>query len=336
MGINGLLPFLKTIGFIPKVVQLEAFRGKTIAFDIYSELYAYYKTAAKIECQRSISNSGYLPSDYAVYVAFLSAFSAFVKRYSVSYEIEMIFVLDGDQVDEKAETQKKRSETKAKYTSELSELVEIRDSEEGDRYFPKEGADVKRICDIFSYSKFLAPTEMKEFISYLKEQGHLVLVAKNEGEQLASELCNQQYAYAVFTRDTDNLLYYPNMWIRPCMDLTYKKNKDVVEVIIVEEMLAALELTHEKFVDLCIMAGCDYNKRPYGYTPPKIHSDLKKYTMKEVIARGARDYSSANYEICINRFSPMQCEELIHSSTYEGDMTSDRLHAYVDRTSENL
>ncbi len=81
--------------------------------------------------------------------------------------------------------------------------------------------------------------------------------AEGEGEAFASELCRVGYVDYVLTEDMDTMAYACPKLIRNCVDKSLKR-KDIVSIFDYQKMIDGLELSHEQFLDFCILCGCDY------------------------------------------------------------------------------
>jgi 5'-3' exonuclease len=76
---------------------------------------------------------------------------------------------------------------------------------------------------------------------------------------------------ASFSTDTDNLTYGCPLVI------TGFNGSGGVSVISINDVLACLDMSYREFVDLCIMAGCDYNDNIPKIGIGKSHKLLKEY-----------------------------------------------------------
>ncbi|MEY3393456.1 MAG: hypothetical protein RL498_371 [Pseudomonadota bacterium] len=80
-------------------------------------------------------------------------------------------------------------------------------------------------------------------------------LAPLEAETMCADMCKRKLVDAVLTEDTDALAYGCNVFLTKI---------DFVNFTCIEinhcEMLQALKLSYDEFLDLCIMCGTDYNK----------------------------------------------------------------------------
>lgn len=159
----------------------------------------------------------------------------------ISLNIELIFIFDGrppvnkqDCINMRKEKSKKAKETAEKTTCE-EEKIKL---EKSSLRLTKEMIDdVKYLLRLMGVS-YIHPYE-------------------GEGEGFASELCRMGYVDYVLTEDMDTMAYQCPKLVRNCIDKSLKR-ADIVSVFDYEKMMEGMELTHEKFLDFCILCGCDY------------------------------------------------------------------------------
>ena len=112
-----------------------------------------------------------------------------------------------------------------------------------------------------------------------------------EGEGYASELCRIGYVDYVLTEDMDTMAYACPKLIRNCIDRSVKR-RDIVSIFDYNKLINDIELTHEQFLDFCILCGCDYCPivpKIGNITAMKL---IKKYNCIETIL----DETSSKYE----------------------------------------
>ena len=98
-------------------------------------------------------------------------------------------------------------------------------------------ADIKRMLDLMGVSYVHNPV--------------------GEAEAYAAELCRIGYVDAVVTEDMDTLAYGCPKVLRNCLDRSIKR-RDVLSCFSYAPIIEAFKMTHEQFVDVCILSGCDY------------------------------------------------------------------------------
>lgn len=159
----------------------------------------------------------------------------------ISLNIELIFIFDGRPPVNKQDciNMRKEKSKKAKENAEKSTCEEEKQKlEKSSIRLTKEMIDeVKYLLKLMGIS-YIHPYE-------------------GEGEGFASELCRIGYVDYVLTEDMDTMAYQCPKLIRNCIDKSLKR-KDIVSIFDYEGMINGLDLTHEKFLDFCILCGCDY------------------------------------------------------------------------------
>jgi flap endonuclease-1 len=158
----------------------------------------------------------------------------------IALNIELIFVFDGKPPDNKAKCIQERinKSVNAKKNSENTDDPEKKEKYERNsiRLTKEMIYDVKRLLSLMG-------------ISYIHQDG--------EGEAIASELCRIGYVDYVLTEDMDAMVYgCPNM-IRNCLDKSLKR-KDIISIINYDKVISGISLSSDKFIDFCILCGCDY------------------------------------------------------------------------------
>ena len=83
-------------------------------------------------------------------------------------------------------------------------------------------------------------------------------------------------AYATVSEDMDSLTFGSSILIRGMSTSKNTKGPELVEIEL-PKVLSALNLTHEKFVDLCILCGCDYTNTIGGIGPVKAFKFIQDY-----------------------------------------------------------
>ena len=159
----------------------------------------------------------------------------------ISLNIEMIFIFDGKPPDNKQDciNQRKEKSKKAKEASLTSNSEEEKQklAKSALRLTSEMVNEVKQLLNLMG-------------ISYIHPD-------VGEGEAYASELCRMGYVDYVLTEDMDTMAYACPKLIRNCIDKSLKR-KDIVSIFDYTKIITDIELTHEQFLDFCILCGCDY------------------------------------------------------------------------------
>jgi flap endonuclease-1 len=159
----------------------------------------------------------------------------------ISLNIEVIFIFDGKPPDNKQGciNQRKEKAKKAKEASLNATCEKEKEKHEKSslRLTREMIEDVKKLLNYMG-------------VSYIHPE-------VGEGEGYASELCRMGYVDYVLTEDMDTMAYACPKLIRNCIDRSLKR-KDIVSIFDYSKMINDIDLTHEQFLDFCILCGCDY------------------------------------------------------------------------------
>ena len=202
MGIKSLNPFLKKQ--VPEAffnIPLASFSGKRVAVDACNWAFSAMCTARKRVIKRT-DLSLHKPDPIEIRREFMLNLLNFVIGW-LSYGITPVFVIDGEHPIEKEETKAKRRETKVSAKQKIEDLY--KQLENIDLDFPGDVVDKlrKELCNYNSM-----PTEDFDlFKTVVKGIGIPCLQALGDGEKLCSSLCIEGKVAAVFSTDTDNLVY---------------------------------------------------------------------------------------------------------------------------------
>ena len=130
-------------------------------------------------------------------------------------------------------------------------------------------------------------------ISYLHIDG--------EAEAIGSELCRIGYVDYVMTEDMDTLPFGCPKLIRNCLDRTQKR-KDLISIIHLDKILLDLDMDYDKFVELCILCGCDYCQNIPRVGIVKALSVVKEFdSISEFIDSDHKYVVPENYLECFER-----------------------------------
>lgn len=138
--------------------------------------------------------------------------------------------------------------------------------------------------------------------------------APEEAEKFCSKLCIDGKVDAVLSDDTDVLAYGTPLVLT---------NLDVINdqkciAIAYEDVLATLGFTHAQFLDLCIMAGTDYNKNMPSVGIHNAHAYIKKYkSIENVQTETKHDTSVLKYETVRTLFRNYEDDKYMAYTTPE-------------------
>ncbi|XP_074506844.1 putative flap endonuclease 1 homolog [Sebastes fasciatus] len=165
----------------------------------------------------------------------------------LEHDIKPVFVFDGKPPEEKTPVLEKRAEAA------------------GWRSFNRTGT---------------ASSQTKDCLLLLKLLGVPVIQAPGDAEALCAKLAREGTVDAVASEDMDTLPFGANILIR---QLNAKKDSEVVEYSLTK-LLEKLQISHEEFVDLCILLGCDYCEKIAGLGPKRALTLIQKHrTIENVV-----------------------------------------------------
>ncbi|XP_047492578.1 exonuclease 1-like [Penaeus chinensis] len=257
MGIQGLLPFLKKAS---RAANLRDFKGQTVAVDAYCWLHK-----GAFSCADKLVRGE--PTDgYVLYI---------MKQVNqlLSYGIKPILVFDGCHLPSKAITEKKRRENREKNRKKAKELLREGKAKEARECFQRcvditseMAADTIKACRARNIDVIVAPYEADSQLAYLNLSG---------------------IAQLIITEDSDLILF-------GCKKVLFKMDNNGGGILVEQEQLHVSmnmprdKFTFDKFINMCILSGCDYLPSLHGIglakackffsitTNPDIHNVLCK------------------------------------------------------------
>ena len=233
MGIKSLTKLIKENAKdsieTKKLYQLS---GKKVAIDISIFIYQYLMNVRH--------NNELLTNDKGKVTSHISGIFYKTVNY-LTLGIEPIYVFDGKPPDNKSdvikERNKKAENAKKKLMTSSDEKDKIKYEKLSVRMNKGHIDDIKILLNLMG-------------IKYIQDK-------EGEAEAIASELCRIGYVDYVVTEDMDALVYGCPRMIRNNLDKSIK-GKDIVTEITLEKIIKSLNISHDKFIELCVICGCDY------------------------------------------------------------------------------
>ena len=221
----------------------------------------------------------------------------------ISRDITPVFVFDGESPKEKEKTKMERKKVYEKNKIKFEQgLEEVRKCDLDNNI---------DITKIFLQMNYLSSDDTNIIKTVLYNLGIPYIQAKGEAEKLCSMLINENIISAVVSTDTDNLVY-------GCEYLITNYNKWNYKYVLLSDVLDILDINHRTFVDLCIMAKCDYNDNIPNLAIKKAYKLLKQEeTIENLIEnKKIQKYECLNHERCRELFSKEPYETLIEEGNY--------------------
>jgi len=157
--------------------------------------------------------------------------------------IKPVYVFDGKPPELKQSTElQKRREKREKAAADLKKAQEEENAEE----IAKQSKRLVRVTE----------KEVQDSMKLLTLMGIPVVRAPCEAEAQAAKMCTEGVVYAVGTEDMDALTFKTPVLLRK-MNFANASKSEIL-TFKYQKVLDGLEISHDSFVDLCILLGCDY------------------------------------------------------------------------------
>eukprot|EP00531_Pseudo-nitzschia_arenysensis_P010564 CAMPEP_0116138666 /NCGR_PEP_ID=MMETSP0329-20121206/12900_1 /TAXON_ID=697910 /ORGANISM="Pseudo-nitzschia arenysensis, Strain B593" /LENGTH=418 /DNA_ID=CAMNT_0003633657 /DNA_START=113 /DNA_END=1369 /DNA_ORIENTATION=- len=193
----------------------------------------------------------------------------------LSEGMKPVFVFDGKAPTMKSGELQKRREKRRKAEEELKKAADEDNKEEMDKQSKrlaragrKENEDCKRL---------------------LRLMGVPVVLAPMEAEAEAAALCKAGKVWATGTEDMDALTFATPILIRKLTFANQSAKGAQIQQMNYKKAVEGLGLTHEQFVDLCILLGCDYCDTIKGIGPKTALKLIREHGCIEKIIAAIED-----------------------------------------------
>lgn len=251
MGVKGLFKVIQERSpDAVKQTKLEDLSGKTVGIDASLSLYQFII---------AIKNSGDLKDDKGNSTSHIQAVIGKVLSL-LKHNILPVFVFDGKPPSLKNATMEARSKIKKTARDQLASTL---DEEEKKRL-------EKRSVSLTQENI----NEVKEVLSLM---GFPVIQAPEEADSQLAHMQKTHLLDAVMTEDMDLLPFGCEVLVRSG---TKRGELNRIDYRKIREQMG---LTHEQFIELCILLGTDYNTNLEGMGPKRSFEALKKHGSIETI-----------------------------------------------------
>lgn len=193
----------------------------------------------------------------------------------LSEGLKPAFVFDGKAPNMKSGELEKRRQKRRKAEAELKKAADEDNKEEIDKHSKrlaragrKENEDCKRL---------------------LRLMGVPVILAPMEAEAEAAALCKAGKVYATGTEDMDALTFATPVLIRKLTFANQSSKGAQIQTMNYKKAIEGLGLTHDQFVDLCILLGCDYCDSIKGIGPKTALKLIREHGSIEKILPAVKD-----------------------------------------------
>ena len=265
MGIKGLTKLInKESPDSINTDQLYKLSGKRVAID--SSLFIYKYLMNVRHNGKSLENSNKKCTSHISGIFYKTILY-------LSLNITPIYIFDGKPPEEKNELIKERKNKATKAKNEMKTVT----SEEDKLKYEKQSIRINKdhIDDIKKLLNLMG-------VEYLHMEG--------EAEAIASELCRINYVDYVVTEDMDTMAFGCPKLIRTCLDKSIKRN-DFISIIDLSSIINDLKLTNDKFIELCVLCGCDYCPNIPRIGPVKALSIVRNFSNVEEFINSKHTYN---------------------------------------------
>ncbi|XP_070575366.1 flap endonuclease 1-like [Ptychodera flava] len=182
--------------------------------------------------------------------------------------IKPVYVFDGKPPEMKSGELTKRKERREEAEKALAKAEEAGETEEVHKF-------QRRLVKV-------TPRHNEECKELLKLMGIPYIDAPCEAEAQCAELVKAGKVYATATEDMDSLTFGSNVVIR---HLTFSEARKMpIQEYHLSRIESELGLSHDEFIDLCILLGCDYCDSIRGIGPKRAVDLIKQHkTIEEVV-----------------------------------------------------
>lgn len=254
MGIQGLLPLLKSIMMPIHVKELE---GCFVAVDTYSWLHK-----GALSCSTDLCK-GQPTSKHINYC---------MHRVNMlrHYGVKPILVFDGGHLPMKSEQEIKRARSRKEYLTRAMEH--------------ESNGNLSAAYECYQKAVDISPSVAHDLIQVLKQNDVSYVVAPYEADAQMTFLALSKQVEAVITEDSDLIVF-------GCPRIIYKMDKFGHGVEFKNTMLGQnkeLDLrgfTQTMLLEMCILSGCDYLQSLPGMGLKKAHTLMKKFKCHEKVIK---------------------------------------------------
>jgi flap endonuclease-1 len=268
MGVN-----LKEL-ITAQTISLEEMKGRVLAIDGYNALYQFLSIIRQPDGTPLMDSAGRVTSHLSgVFYRTVNLLEAGIKP---------VYVFDGKPPELKLREIERRAEIKEKAEEEYKAALERGDLE-----------SARKAAQATSRLTGEMITQTKDL---LEAMGVPWVQAPSEGEAQAAFMTRRGDAWATVSQDYDSLLFGAPRLVRNLTISGRRKlpNKPVYidvepEVIRLDDVLRALNVSREQLIDIGIMLGTDFNPDGFkGIGPKKAKKIIEEYgSLKAAIESGA-------------------------------------------------
>lgn len=256
MGIHGLTDFLlyynnknkNSKHDIFKTVNTSYLKGKKLLIDANGLFSSITSEIVKNEMTPHLNlETGIYDQKILKAKIRVSAYYNFVLW--MNRGVTPIYVFDGPPPEAKRRTREKRYASRDSYVKKRDEM--IRQISAGEIIMNREiEEELMKHC---RYSVGFHRDYVPGLVSFLRKLGCPCLVSTTEAERLCCMMA-REFNYPVLSDDTDCIVHGAPIVVKD-------HNHRTLECVVYKNVLNLCNLTPEKFIELCVLLGCDYNEK---------------------------------------------------------------------------
>lgn len=244
MGIQNLYKFITK--YAPEAIQpLQELNNKKIAFDTSIFLYQFISAVH--------SKGNILLDENDCNITHIHGIISRVKSF-LKKGIHPVLVFDGRPPSIKTNTLDKRNKKRIDACNKLK----------------NDDLTTEDKCKYMQQSVTITQSQMNECIDVAALFGIPVIDAIEEADSQCAYLSKNNLVDYVASEDMDMLPFGTKILVRNI-------GKKTQVQISLDVILTKLNITHEQFVEICILLGCDYCPTIPGVGPAKVYPFIKKY-----------------------------------------------------------
>ena len=248
MGVKGLLPCLQSI---TRSVSLERYRGLAVAVDAMSWLHKGVfacDVKALANSQRDVfksSSSSSTASSPAPHIKCINYTMKMAENLRSNFGMDVMLVIDGDALPCKKEENEKRRADRDEAFKKAIAAEQSGDSRAARRFYAQS-------CSVTHHIRY-------ELIKACKQAGIPFLVAPYEADAQMARMAHTGIVDLVITEDSDTLVYgCPRVLFKIDFNANQGQEIQLMRDLGKNKSPSFRNWTHDMFVFMCILSGCDY------------------------------------------------------------------------------
>ncbi|KAK4051655.1 Elongation of fatty acids protein 2 [Microbotryomycetes sp. JL201] len=245
MGIKGLTALITE--HAPHAIKqhdIKSLFGRKVAVDASMSLYQFLIAVRQQDGQSLMNEQGETTSHL------LGMFYRTIRM--VENDLKPCFVFDGKAPELKQNIASRMREAE----SQLKKRFSRREEAKEDEAEAKETGTVEDVDRFNRRQVRVTPQHNDECKKLLTLMGIPWINAPGEAEAQCAELCRGNLVYGAGSEDMDTLTFNSPILVR---HLTFSEARKMpIEVISLQDVLEGFNLTMDKFIEMCMLCGCDY------------------------------------------------------------------------------